>query len=220
MNRIPEPELMNDPEQAAAYAGADFSDPHNLFIEKFGECFPDNGLMGHVLELGCGPADITMRFARARTDVYIDAVDGSCAMLEHAKRTIAKAGLSSRINLIEGILPGIKPPEDTYETIISNSLLHHLHHPEILWKTVKTFAQKGTIVFIMDLLRPLNEAAAADLVRSYAGEEPKILQRDFYNSLCAAFSLDEVRMQLQDADLEHFQLGQISDRHMIIYGRI
>ncbi len=47
-----------------------------------------------------------------------------------------------------------------------------------------------------------------------------ILQRDFFNSLCAAFSLDEVMLQLESVKLGHFRLEQISDRHMIIYGRI
>ncbi len=42
MKRIPEPELMNSPEQARAYAEADFSEPHNMFVEKFAECFPDD----------------------------------------------------------------------------------------------------------------------------------------------------------------------------------
>lgn len=30
MERIPEPELMNEREQAEAYAGADFEEPHSL----------------------------------------------------------------------------------------------------------------------------------------------------------------------------------------------
>jgi hypothetical protein len=33
MDRIPEPELMNDPGQALAYARADFEEPHNQFVE-------------------------------------------------------------------------------------------------------------------------------------------------------------------------------------------
>ena len=40
------------------------------------------------------------------------------------------------------------------------------------------------------------------MVQDGAGSEDPILQRDFYNSLLAAFSLDEVRQQLRDAELE------------------
>ena len=39
MERIPEPELMDDPEQARAYASADFSEPHQAFVERFTQRF-------------------------------------------------------------------------------------------------------------------------------------------------------------------------------------
>ncbi len=32
MDRIPEPELMDEVEQARAYAAADFSEPHQAFV--------------------------------------------------------------------------------------------------------------------------------------------------------------------------------------------
>lgn len=64
IERIPEPELMDDPEQARAYAGADFSEPHQAFVERFTQCFPRHRPR-RVLDLGCGAADITIRFARA-----------------------------------------------------------------------------------------------------------------------------------------------------------
>ena len=35
MRRIPEPELMDDAEQAKAYAEADFSEPNQRFLELF-----------------------------------------------------------------------------------------------------------------------------------------------------------------------------------------
>ena len=70
MKRIPEPELMDDPEQARAYALADFSEPHQAFIDHFARCFPRHRPR-RVLDLGCGPADVTIRFARAYPDCVI-----------------------------------------------------------------------------------------------------------------------------------------------------
>jgi len=47
MQRIPEPELMTDQEQAIAYANADFEEPHNHFItllkEAVGGKLPESG---------------------------------------------------------------------------------------------------------------------------------------------------------------------------------
>ena len=65
MERIPEPELMDEAEQARAYAEADFSGPHDMFVQLFREAFPDTAPAGAVLDLGCGPADVTRRFASA-----------------------------------------------------------------------------------------------------------------------------------------------------------
>jgi trans-aconitate methyltransferase len=64
MKRIPEPELMVDPEQARAYAGADFSEPHQAFVEHF-----RRRLAAHaprkVVDLGCGPARSRIVASRA-----------------------------------------------------------------------------------------------------------------------------------------------------------
>ena len=69
MQRIPEPEeLMNDSTQAKAYAGADFSEANQLFVElleRLAMAGPQAlGLQGRMLDLGCGPADIPLMLAR------------------------------------------------------------------------------------------------------------------------------------------------------------
>ena len=80
MERIPEPELMNEPEQARAYAQADFIESNTLFVDLFRSRFPDfHG--GRLLDLGCGPADVTLRLATALPGVVIDGVDGAGEML-------------------------------------------------------------------------------------------------------------------------------------------
>ena len=45
---------MNDPEQALAYARADFEEPHNQLVELFRNKFPQEEVDGYVLDLGCG----------------------------------------------------------------------------------------------------------------------------------------------------------------------
>ena len=54
MNRILEPELMDDPAQAEAYARADFAEENQGFVDRFKEYFPEFS-QGKVLDLGCGP---------------------------------------------------------------------------------------------------------------------------------------------------------------------
>ncbi len=220
MNRLPEPELMNDPAQAHAYAHADFAEPHQRFVSLFAEEFPTLELRGRVLDLGCGAADVTLRFARAHPHCVIDAVDGAAAMLTHARELITSAGMQARIQLLHQYLPTTQLPPHGYDAIISNSVLHHLHDPQVLWASVKTHARNGAAIFVLDLFRPASIAHAQALVEHYACNAPEVLRRDFFNSLRAAFRGDEIHVQLQQAGLEHLTVRTVSDRHVLISGII
>jgi trans-aconitate methyltransferase len=85
MDRILEPELMDDLEQARAYAEADFAEPNSHFVELFLERFPDWDRTGAILDLGCGPGDIALRLAETFPQCEIHGVDGSAAMLQFAE---------------------------------------------------------------------------------------------------------------------------------------
>jgi ubiquinone/menaquinone biosynthesis C-methylase UbiE len=217
MQRIPEPELMNEPSQVHAYATADFEQPHNHFIEQFRKRFGDH-LSGTILDLGCGPCDISLRFAKAYPGCELVAVDGAANMLAAAAHAIRQDKLQDRIRLVQAMLPAEVIPAADYSAIISNSLLHHLHDPLVIWNTIQQHTKSGTHIFIMDLMRPESRQHAESLVQTYAADEPEILQHDFFHSLLAAFSVNEVQQQLQQAQLDYLETDIISDRHFIIYG--
>jgi len=215
--RIPEPELMDTEEQALAYAMADFSDAHGSFVDRFRFLYGSSSDPWKVLDLGCGPADITLRFATAYPACRIDAVDGAEAMLRHARRAVRNRRLDARIRLVHGRLPQQDFPQPVYDVIISNSLLHHLADPMVLWNTIKMAGTKGTIVFVMDLLRPAERDQVEEMVVRYAGQEPEILQSDFRNSLFAAYRPGELAGQLVEAQLD-LEVCRISDRHLLVHG--
>jgi 2-polyprenyl-3-methyl-5-hydroxy-6-metoxy-1,4-benzoquinol methylase len=217
VQRIPEPELMDDPAQALAYASADFSEPHDRFVALFMERF-GTALGGTVLDLGCGPGDICRRLARALPDCEIHGIDASPAMLDLAIADTKHHALSGRIGYHLGYLPDTQLPRRHYDAVISNSLLHHLKDPAGLWQSVQQFARPGAPVFVMDLRRPASRAAASQLVDKYACGEPELLQRDFYNSLLAAYRPQEVRLQLEQSGLAELHIETVSDRHFIVFG--
>ncbi|MHB1324861.1 MAG: class I SAM-dependent methyltransferase [Thermoleophilia bacterium] len=221
MQRILEPELMNEEEQARAYAAADFEEPHNQFIELFQAAFPGLDVSGFALDLGCGPGDIARRFARAFPACSVHGVDGAEAMLRCGQQIIEQdREVHERVALIRGYLPGAMLPRDSYDIVISNSLLHHLANPAILWEAINAQAAPGAPVFIMDLARPQNQEEADYLVDVYMPGEPEILRRDFFNSLLASFTVEEVRDQLCQAGLDYFSLEPASDRHLAAWGRM
>jgi SAM-dependent methyltransferase len=219
LQRVPEPELMNEPLQAAAYAAADFAEAHSRIIVAFEQFFPQVEVAGPVLDLGCGPGDIGFRFAARFPGCEVTGVDGAAAMIALARqRKAADASVGPRLNFIEGQLPDAPIPEMAYTAIISNSLLHHLHKPAVLWEVVNRHAGRGTHIFIADLYRPGNKTGARRLVERYAGAEPEVLRRDFYHSLCAAFEPGEIVVQLEAAGLHELSVDVITDRHLVVHG--
>lgn len=220
MERVPEPELMDEVEQARAYAEADFAAPHDRFVSLFGESFRGLTLdQARVIDLGCGPADVTIRFSRAYPKCSITGLDAGPNMLILAEQAVRRAGLSSRIELVQGRLPGFMPRRNAYDAVISNSLLHHLGDPMTLWQTIRHCAKPGAPVFIMDLLRPANLETLDNLVNEYTRDEPEVLRQDFRNSLKAGYRSGEVEMQAEAAGLPEVSVRVVSDRHWIASGR-
>lgn len=219
MQRTPEPELMNEPEQARAYAEADFSEPHDAFVAHFRQRFPCF-VAGKAIDLGCGPADVTIRFARAYPEVAILGLDGAQTMLDLGYKAVQEGGLGQRLTLQQCRLPDMGLPARAFDAVISNSLLHHLDDPAVLWQTVRHVAGHDAALLMMDLMRPASIADAENLTSLYAAEAPPVLQRDFYRSLLAAYRPDEVRQQLDDAGLGQLQVEAVSDRHLLVWGTI
>ncbi|KAA3614731.1 MAG: class I SAM-dependent methyltransferase [Calditrichaeota bacterium] len=221
MKRFAEPELMDNAEQAEAYASADFENSNSLFLELFNNKFPDFSGDGNTLDLGCGPGDIMLRFAKSFPNMIIHGVDGAEEMMTHGKKIIENdEKLNQRIKFIKGFIPGVKLPVAKYDTLISNSLLHHLHEPQYFWQAVKEYSQKDTSILIMDLRRPESKEAAKNIVNQYSATEPTVLRMDFYNSLLAAFEPDEIREQLKQEKLDYLNVEIASDRHLLIWGKI
>lgn len=221
MQRIREPELMDDEAQARAYAEADFEEPNARFAALCGSFLSELRDGAAVLDLGCGPGDITLRIAAANPGVEVHGLDGAAAMLAFGEAALAAdPGLRRRVRFIQGLVPDAPLPRARYDAIVSNSLLHHLHDPAVLWRMIRARGAAGAPVLVMDLMRPASEAAAQALVDQYAAGEPEVLRRDFYNSLLAAFEPAEVREQLAAAGLAGLAVEEASDRHLVVRGRL
>ncbi len=218
MDRILEPELMDDPKQADAYARADFEEENQGFVERFKEYFPEFS-KGTVLDLGCGPADIPIRLAKLYPTCPIIGVDASAPMIQLGEQAVKKAGLADRITLRCERYEDVSGARIA-DAAISNSLLHHLPNPLQFWQKIRQLVKPGVPVLVMDLLRPDSPEAAQAIVNQYAANEPEILRRDFYNSLLAAFTEDEIGSQLARMNLTRLLIDVPDDRHWVVGGII
>ena len=235
MERICEPELMDDAAQAQAYAAADFAAADAAMVERMIEHFDDGsdtcGLGPRIVDLGCGPGNITFRLADRCRGSLVLGIDGSEPMLAIAEaRRRMDAGWRHSVRLLQVLLPAIDqartalPAGDRlgegFSAVVSNSLLHHLHDPAVLWDAVRRLAAPGAAVYLQDLRRPPTPEAADAFTAAEMASAPEVLRRDYRHSLQAAFTKAEVAEQLERADLEGLQVQEVGPKYLEVWGRL
>ena len=206
---------MTDDAQCQAYASADFGVSNQAFVDIVRKLIPANA--ANVLDLGCGPGDVMIRLARACPSLKITAVDGSPAMIQLAQTAIEECGLSMTISAMQGYVPGLPLPVGQFDAVLSKDFLHHLPDPMALWSEIRRLIKPGGFICVMDLRRPDSPEAAQKIVDVVTADEAEVLRIDFYNSLLAAFTPEEIREQLKAAALS-LDVTMSGDRHMLIQG--
>ena len=232
MQRSVEPELMDDPLQVLAYAQADFRATDQALVDRlvevFGEALGD-GPGPRLVDLGCGPGNISFRLAERFPQASVLGLDGAAAMLEVAERELAQRalgcpGLVDRPGFAQVHLGPERLPYAGFTAVVSNSLLHHLHDPQALWRHLRQLAAPGAAVYIKDLRRPPNPEAALALQQRHLAAAPPVLQRDYLASLHAAFEPAEVEAQLRVAGLpvgeQGLRVAALDDRYLEVWGRL
>ena len=229
MERCCEPELMDDIQQVQAYADADFSVGDQAVVERIAELFPE-GPGPRLVDLGCGPGNISFRLAERFPLATVLGLDGAAAMLAVAEgrrrrwRQGPGAERPERLTFQRCLLP-LTPGDRAamaggFTAVVSNSLLHHLHDPLVLWRAVAELAAPGAAVYIKDLRRPASPEAARALLSRHLVDAPPVLQRDFLASLHAAFEPEEVVEQLRASGLAQLQVRPLDDRYLEVWGRL
>jgi 2-polyprenyl-3-methyl-5-hydroxy-6-metoxy-1,4-benzoquinol methylase len=219
MDRVCEPELMDDAEQALAYAQADFSAGDQALVERLDELFPA-GLGLRLLDLGCGPGNISFLLAQRHGQATVLGLDGAAAMLALARQRLRQQPLlEGRLGFQQALLP-CRELAGGFSAVVSNSLLHHLHNPQVLWEALRQLAAPGACIYMKDLRRPSSSAAAEALRQRYLAEAPPVLQRDYVASLHAAFRPEEVQRQLAAARLDGLRVEPLEDRYLEVWGQL
>jgi len=223
MQRRLEPELMNGDAQVQAYADADFSSGDQATIEAIQRLLftssplPPDPL---VVDLGCGPGNITLRLAHLFPKARIIGIDGAESMLALARERAQQqdVDISFLCQTLQEVLRG--PLLGQADLIVSNSLLHHLHQPDLLWTVTQSLAAPGCRTLHRDLRRPSTDAEVQQLLRKHLPSAPAVLQHDFAASLAAAFEPQEVTAELHRLGLEQLKVSAEDDRYLVVSGLV
>lgn len=215
LTRVAEPELMDGVPQADAYASADLSELHGPLVAEFVGRFAT--AEGRLLDVGCGAGDMTVRILEACPHLTAVGVDGSAPMLARAQESVTRAQLGARVRLERLVVPH-RSLETGFDVVIANSVLHHVADPVAFWRWLARCVRPGGSVVVADLRRPTDLAEVRRRVHAFSDGAHADVQRDFFNSLRAAYTRAEIRQQLDTAGLSGFTVTNLGDLHVIAGG--
>jgi ubiquinone/menaquinone biosynthesis C-methylase UbiE len=221
--RILEPEVMDSLDEAVDYDAMDHSAVNRLFVDDFLAAVDrlrvtDRPL--RVIDVGTGTARIPIELCRRADFARVTAVDLASHMLQIGQRNVIQAGLESAIRLEQIDAKGLPYADGEFDGVISNSILHHIPDPLAAFRELHRVLKVGGILFVRDLLRPVDAATLERLVATYAGGANTHQRQMFRDSLHAALTLDEVGGLLAAVELPRDWLAQTSDRHWTIAGKL
>ena len=122
-------------------------------------------------------------------------------MLKLAETHVAEAGLDNRIVLEHVDAKSLPYPDQSFDGVISNSIIHHIPDPMPALREISRTVRRGGLIMIRDLIRPETPEAAQAFVDQYAANDTPYQKKLLYNSFRAAFTISEVEAMLAQVNL-------------------
>jgi ubiquinone/menaquinone biosynthesis C-methylase UbiE len=213
LERILEPEVMDTWEDAVEYDAMDFTEVNTAFAQRTLELAPPSGLL---LDGGTGTARIPILIINQNPELKIIGTDLSANMLKLGEGNVIDAGLTAYISLVFVDATKLKHPDNHFDMVISNSLIHHLPDPLSFLKEVNRVIKPNAGILIRDLIRPANQGILASHVAKYTADCNDRQRKLFEDSLRAAFTLKEIEILLAESGIHGASVVQSSDRHWSI----
>jgi ubiquinone/menaquinone biosynthesis C-methylase UbiE len=210
LSRELEPEVMDDPIESQAYDEMDHAEVNRKFVQDLlalGDVGRD------VLDLGTGTARIPIELCASDPKCQIVASDAAASMLDIASKNIDAAQLNGRIRLHRGDAKQLPFEDGRFDSVISNSLIHHVPEPRLVLAEMLRVVRPGGRLFIRDLMRPASLRQLEQLVADHAGREPAASQQLFRQSLRAALTLEEMQFLVSAMGCAKSSVYASSDRH-------
>ncbi|MEN9673135.1 MAG: hypothetical protein RL553_1400, partial [Planctomycetota bacterium] len=216
--RILEPEVMDTLEEAFEYDSMDHSQVNEVFCNDF---FAARNLTDgvQILDVGTGTAQIPIAMCKRNSGLKITAIDLAESMLTLGNKNIQTARLEDSITLVQIDSKKMPYPDESFDQVVSNSIIHHIPIPVECFKEMIRVTKKDGLLFIRDLLRPDSIAELQNIVNLHAGDATPKQKQLFTDSLHASLSLTEVREMVKLFGFEAFTVIQSSNRHWTFTAR-
>lgn len=123
----------------------------------------------HILDVGCGAGNYTLKFLQSQKELDVTLVDLSQPMLDRASKRIAAVS-SGSIQALQGDIRDLEFQPAQFDVIFASAVLHHLRGDEE-WRTIFSkfhrILKPGGSLWIVDLIEQSTEAVQALLWARY-----------------------------------------------------
>jgi len=230
MERIPEPELMVEKEQVISYDEADFSEGEVNLINQINHyLLRKNIFLGEkdlIVDLGCGPGNISEKLAIKWPNTEVVGIDGSKEMIMRAEYKKQTSGNKKKLKNLRYICCDIKDIKSNnflpkkISLLVSNSLIHHVTNLADFFNTIRSLSSNSTVNFHKDLKRPLDEKSALELKAQCSTKYNEILTNDYYASLRASYTFKELKNFILENELSSLDVFEEGENYLIVYGNV
>ena len=196
-DRIPEPDLSMDSEEAvAAFARA--GQPNGILSGVYAFYAEQACRMirpgDRVLDLGCGPALLLASIAALNPEANFIGVDSSAPMIARGNELLCRRAVRNVDLRIDDMTRLDSIESGSIDVVLSSMAMHHLPDIDHLCRSFeaieKVLAPDGR-VFISDFGRLKSLQSIEYFVRRAIPRDEPILEHDYRASLRAAFSREE-----------------------------
>ena len=210
LERVLEPEVMDTVEDATEYDAMDHQEANASFVGRLVEL----GAGGRTLDIGTGPGHIPLLVCEKIPGATVVGIDLAARMLEIAERHRAASPHADRVELRQADAKGLDFPDASFDTVYSNTILHHIPDPLPFLREARRVLAPGGALLIRDLFRPESMVRLQELVAQHAPDATPYQRQLFGDSLHAALTPAELREAADASGLADAEIVIDSDRHM------
>lgn len=215
--RVPEPEVMDDSAEVAAYSSA----AAQSYLDALDDTFVAHAQLllkgrerGRALDIGTGPGQIVLKLGYRLTRWKFVGVDRSAAMIEKAREGLQTAPeLAGRVEFLVADGNQLEFPDATFDLVVCNSVLHHLAEPQKVLAEIARLAKPNGAILLRDLRRP-SRLAFSSHVRRHGKHYEGDMKRLYVASVRAAYTEDELQALLDASSLRGLRIFRHGKTHI------